>query len=101
MLRSPTGHFDRRTLSIAEKFGLTVVHWSINSQDWKNPGVEVIINHIKKAKEGDIILMHASDSAIQTAEALPKAIAVLEDRAELISVSTLIANGKVKTKLIP
>ncbi|MBS4210637.1 polysaccharide deacetylase family protein [Bacillus sp. FJAT-50079] len=101
LLRSPTGHFDKRTLSIAEKSDLTVVHWSINSQDWKNPGVEVIIDHIKKAKEGDIVLMHASDSAIQTVEALPKAIALLEERAELISVSTLIANGKVKTTLIP
>ena len=43
LLCSPTGHFDKRTLSIANKLGLTVVHWSLNSQDWKNPGVDVIV----------------------------------------------------------
>ncbi|MCJ7839947.1 polysaccharide deacetylase family protein [Lederbergia sp. NSJ-179] len=101
LLRSPTGHFDERTLKIADQLGLTVVHWSINSQDWKNPGVDKIIENIKKAKKGDIILMHASDSATQTAEALPEILSILKDKDELVNLSILIANGKVRTKLVP
>ncbi|MEK3889054.1 polysaccharide deacetylase family protein [Bacillus sp. FSL K6-3431] len=101
LLRSPTGHFDKRTLSIAESIGLTVVHWSLNSQDWKNPGVEAITKQVEKAKSGDIILMHASDSALQTAEALPKVISHIKDKGDPTTVTGLIANGKVKTKLIP
>lgn len=101
LLRSPTGHFDKRTLAIANQLGLTVVHWSLNSQDWKNPGVQAIVDHVKKAKAGDIILMHASDSATQTAQALPKIIASIRQKGELTTISNMIANGKVKTTIIP
>lgn len=101
LLRSPTGHFDKRTLSIANKLGLTVVHWSLNSQDWKSPGVDSIVEEVKKAKKGDIILMHASDGATQTAEALPSIISIIKDKGDMITISGLIANGNVKTTLIP
>ncbi|MBS4201639.1 polysaccharide deacetylase family protein [Bacillus sp. FJAT-49732] len=101
ILRSPTGHFDKRTLKIANKLGLTVVHWSLNSQDWKNPGVNVIVKNVQKAQKGDIILMHASDSATQTAEALPAVISQIKEKDQLVTLSILIANGKVKTTLVP
>ena len=38
LLRPPTGHFDQNTLKIAQQYGYTVVHWSIDSKDWTNPG---------------------------------------------------------------
>lgn len=101
LLRSPTGHFDRKTLEVAESMGLTLVHWSLNSDDWKNPGTENIVRKTSKAKQGDIILMHASDSATQTAKALPEIIPALRDKGQMVTVSHLIANGKVKTKLVP
>lgn len=101
ILRSPTGHFDEKTLDVAKQLGLTVVHWSINSQDWKNPGISEIIKEVSKAKRGDIILMHASDAATQTAQALPDVLSKLNERDELVTISVLISNGKVKTTLIP
>lgn len=101
LLRSPTGHFDEKTLKIAEQLGLTVVHWSLNSQDWKNPGVDKIIEQVNKAKKGDIILLHASDSAVQTADALPTIIKNLRENHDLVTISVLISNGKVDTKLVP
>ena len=66
LLRAPTGHFDQKTLNIAQKYGYTVVHWSIDSKDWTNPGTELIRENVAQAKKGDIILLHASDSAKQT-----------------------------------
>ncbi len=101
LLRSPTGHFDKRTLRIADDMGLTLIHWSLNSQDWKNPGVKAIIQNVRKVKKGDIILMHASDAATQTAKALPEVLSVLQNKDNLVTVSYMIANGRVKTKLIP
>ncbi|MGD6968893.1 polysaccharide deacetylase family sporulation protein PdaB [Rossellomorea vietnamensis] len=101
LLRMPTGHFDKRVLSIADKLGYTVVHWSVNSQDWTNPGVEQIVENVSAAKKGDIVLLHASDSAKQTEKALPEIVKSLKSKGDFISVSEMIANGKTKTTLIP
>lgn len=101
IVRAPTGHFDKRTLKIAEGLGYSVVHWSIDSKDWTNPGVEVIAENVSKAKKGDIILLHASDSAKQTANALPEIIKTLnKKRLKLVTVSEMIANAETKTNEI-
>ena len=97
-IRSPTGHFDKRTLKIANELGLSFIHWSVNSYDWKHPGTETIIQNVLDAKKGDIILLHASDSATQTRKALPSIIEELND--QFTSLEILLSNGKVKTKPI-
>lgn len=101
LARSPTGHFDEKTIKVANQLGLTVVHWSINSEDWTNPGVEKIIENVKKAKKGDIVLLHASDSAKQTADALPAIIQYFHDKnLKFVTVSEMIANADAKTEEI-
>lgn len=101
LVRSPTGHFDQRTLKIAERLGYSVVHWSIDSKDWTNPGVEEITNNVAKAKKGDIILLHASDSAKQTANALPQVMKAIHKKGlKLVTVSEMIANANTKTREI-
>ncbi|MDQ7860872.1 hypothetical protein RCO48_06895 [Peribacillus frigoritolerans] len=67
-------------MKISEKFGYTVVHWSIDSKDWTNPGVDRIVQNITKAQKGDIILLHASDSAKQTNKALPELLSELRSK---------------------
>jgi peptidoglycan-N-acetylglucosamine deacetylase len=99
LLRAPTGHFDKRSLNIAERAGYTIVHWSLDSKDWTNPGVQVIVDNISKAKKGDIILMHASDSAKQTAASLPQVLDQLKKKnLKMVTVSEMIANGKSDSK---
>jgi peptidoglycan-N-acetylglucosamine deacetylase len=99
LLRAPTGHFDERSLKIAERYGYTVVHWSIDSKDWTNPGVVQIVENVKKANKGDIILMHASDSAKQTSKALPEILKEINQKGlKLVTVSEMIANGDVKSQ---
>jgi peptidoglycan-N-acetylglucosamine deacetylase len=101
VLRAPTGHFDERSLRIAERYGYTVVHWSVDSKDWTNPGVKQITANVKKADKGDIVLLHASDSAKQTARALPEIIQDIRSKGlKLVTVSELIANGTVESKEI-
>ncbi|MBM4764884.1 polysaccharide deacetylase family sporulation protein PdaB [Bacillus sp. B15-48] len=98
LLRAPTGHFDKRTLNIAEKMGYTVVHWSLDSKDWTNPGVRTIVENVSKAKKGDIILLHASDSAKQTAEAIPAIINEIKNKnLKMVTVSEMLANGETKS----
>ena len=101
IVRAPNGHFDQRFLQIAERNGLEVIHWSINSQDWKNPGVKQIVENVGKAKKGDIVLLHASDSAKQTAVALPEILENLEKRKlKLVTVSELLVEGKQSTEQV-
>lgn len=101
LLRAPTGHFDQRTLKIAERLGYTVVHWSLDTKDWTNPGTAVIAENASKAKKGDIILMHASDSAKQTAEALPLILKDIRSKnLKMITASEMIANGDAKSSEI-
>ncbi|UYZ22219.1 polysaccharide deacetylase family sporulation protein PdaB [Mesobacillus jeotgali] len=98
LLRAPTGHFDQRTLKIAERLGYTVVHWSLDTKDWTNPGTDVIAANASKAKKGDILLMHASDSAKQTAEALPLVLKDIRSKnLKMVTVSEMIANGDSKS----
>jgi peptidoglycan-N-acetylglucosamine deacetylase len=98
LLRAPTGHFDQRTLKIAERLGYTVVHWSLDTKDWTNPGTGIIAENASKAKKGDILLMHASDSAKQTAEALPLVLKDIRSKnLKMVTVSEMIANGDSKS----
>lgn len=100
-VRPPTGHFDKKTLESAKRLGYTVVHWSIDSKDWTNPGANAIIERVGKAKKGDIVLMHASDSAKQTAKALPSIIEnIKENNLKLVTVSEMMANASTSTEEI-
>lgn len=101
LLRAPTGHFDERTLKIAKRYGYTVVHWSLDSKDWTNPGVGKIVENVKKADKGSIVLLHASDSAKQTAKALPLILQdIRQKNLKIVSVSEMIANGEAQSKEI-
>ncbi|MCA0170895.1 polysaccharide deacetylase family sporulation protein PdaB [Bacillus sp. RAR_GA_16] len=102
LLRPPNGNFDKRVLLLSDKFNYTVIHWSLDSEDWRNPGVENIVQNVMKDIDpGDIVLMHASDSAKQTAEALPEMIAALKKKGySFATVSELVSNANIKSKEI-
>jgi polysaccharide deacetylase family sporulation protein PdaB len=102
LLRPPGGNFNKNVLKIADSLDYTVVHWSIDSKDWLNPGTKKIVENVADNMEaGDIILLHASDSANQTAKALPKIIAAMKEKGyRNVSVSQLIANGDASSREI-
>src|SRR5690625_1640316 len=71
LIRPPSGHFNKEIIELAEDRGLKVIHWNVNPVDWKNPGSDKITDTVmKQTKNGDIILMHASDTVTQTDDAL-------------------------------
>lgn len=102
LLRPPSGNFNKNVLKIADSLGYTVVHWSVDSKDWLNPGVKKIVENVVNDMEaGDIVLLHASDSANQTAKALPKIIEAMKKSGyRNVSVSQLIANGEANSQEI-
>lgn len=99
LLRPPTGQFNKDVLDVAKQYGYTVVHYSINSDDWTNPGVQKIVQNVNETvSAGDIVLFHASDSAKQTKEALPEIVHHLRSKGlKNETVSDLIANTDAKS----
>lgn len=100
LIRFPNGDFDKRVLRIANEMNYTVIQWGTDSLDWKNPGVNNIVsNVVKKAKKGDIVLLHASDSSEQTHLALPEIIDQLRKQGyEFVTVSELLYQTELVEK---
>lgn len=100
-IRPPDGEFNKEIIDLVESMDLEAVHWSIQTNDWENPGVEKLHKKITKAANGDIILLHASDSAKQTAEALQTAIPELQQKNMTFSTISELSHGMtIKEKLI-
>jgi polysaccharide deacetylase family sporulation protein PdaB len=100
LIRTPNGDFNKRVLEKLHSMGYTAIQWDTDSLDWKNPGVDTIVNRVlTKAHPGDIILLHASDSCKQTDAALPQIIDGLRAKGyEFVTVSELISGVDVKSK---
>ncbi|MBE3553747.1 MAG: polysaccharide deacetylase family sporulation protein PdaB [Thermicanus sp.] len=100
LIRTPNGDFDQRVLNIANQLGYTVIQWDTDSLDWKNPGIDAIVNRVlTKVHPGDIILMHASDSCKQTHLALPTMIKELRRQGyQFVTVSELISGFDSKVE---
>ncbi|MFF2094537.1 MULTISPECIES: polysaccharide deacetylase family sporulation protein PdaB [Paenibacillus] len=98
LLRLPNGDFDKRVLRIAEELNYKVIQWDTDSMDWMSIGTDKIINRVvSRAHNGDIVLMHASDSAKQTAEALPSIIDQLRSKGyDFVSVTELISQTEAQ-----
>ena len=92
LFRPPYGDYNNRLVLTCRAQGYECVQWSVDSQDWKNRGVEDVIRRATKAKSGDIVLFH--NDAEYTAEALP---AVLDHyRAQgykVVPVSDILLQG--------
>ncbi|MRH44874.1 polysaccharide deacetylase family sporulation protein PdaB [Aquibacillus halophilus] len=102
LLRTPSGHFNPEILELAESQGYKVIHWNVNPQDWKNPGEQQIIDHVmSNTKNGDIILLHASDSVKQTPEALEIILPGLKNKGfEYVTISELISRAESDEKVV-
>lgn len=102
LIRMPNGDFDKRVLRIANNLNYKVIQWDTDSLDWKNPGVDAIVNRVvTKAHPGDIVLLHASDSCKQTHLALPVIIDQLRAKGyEFVTVSELLNQTELKSDTV-
>lgn len=92
-VRPPNGDYNDQAITAAAEKGVALVTWSVDSLDWKNPGVETIQSRVlNKAHNGAIVLLHASDTCKQTHLALPAIIAGLRQKGfALLTLDQLLA----------
>lgn len=92
LFRPPYGDYNNNLIIQARSLNCYTIQWNVDSLDWKNYGVNSIIDTVlnnKDLKNGSIILMH--NGAKYTADALPKVIEGLKAKGyEIIPVSQLI-----------
>jgi polysaccharide deacetylase family sporulation protein PdaB len=79
-IRPPYGALnDRVILSLLEGHGLNIIMWNVDPQDWRKPGIDVVVDRVvSQTKPGAIILLH--DIHKPTAEALPSILTNLASR---------------------
>jgi peptidoglycan-N-acetylglucosamine deacetylase len=93
LFRPPYGSFDTTTFHLLHQMHMLMVLWSVDTDDYEQPGVEVIVHRaLEGAAPGAIILMHdAGGGRAQTIVALPTIVDQLRKRGfQLVSVPQLL-----------
>lgn len=75
--RPPYGAYDKKLERLVDSYGMTVVLWDVDPQDWKrqNSPEDICASVIKQTRPGSIILLH--DIHERTVNALEKIIVSL------------------------
>ncbi len=96
LFRPPYGDYDNHVISNAAKCGYYSVRWDVDSLDWKDYGIDSILDQVLKEgklQNGSIIRCH--NGAKYTAAALEKMIAGIKEQGyEIVPVSQLIYKEK-------
>ena len=79
LFRPPYGEYNQAVLNTVAALGYVTIMWTIDSLDWKNPGVDQIVTRVvNNIVPGAIVLMH--QAAPQTPDALPTIISRLRQQ---------------------
>jgi len=90
MHRAPFGLANDRVFDVSQDLGYSLLHWSVDPQDWRNRCPDWIYYYImKRVVDGSIILLH--DIHTTTAEAMIQVIPrLIEEGFQLVTASELI-----------
>lgn len=99
LFRPVEGQYTDALIEEVVKDGFKVVMWSWHqdTQDWKNPGVNKIVNTVLKGtKEGNVILFHdGGGNRAQTVDALKKILPELQKQGyQFVTINDLIKRTK-------
>ena len=82
LLRPPYGLMSQKIIEQLRDYNYRIVHWDVDSQDWRDKDVDqILINTIPDINNDSIILFHSAggdQSFSATVEALPELIYTLE-----------------------
>jgi peptidoglycan/xylan/chitin deacetylase (PgdA/CDA1 family) len=93
LFRPPYGSYDATTMRELRAMHLLMVLWSVDTDDYLQPGVSTIVERaLAETHPGEIILMHdAGGVRTQTIEALPLIIKGLREKGfHLVTVPQLL-----------
>lgn len=90
LFRPPFGDYDDTLILTCRELGYYPIQWDVDSLDWKDYGIEHIVNQVLgKVREGSIVLFH--NDAKYTPEALPIILdKLINEGYEFVSISELI-----------
>lgn len=99
LFRPPFGEYNNVVIETLQECGYYTIQWDVDSLDWKEYGVENLINTVvnhKNLGNGSIVLMH--NNAKYTKDALESIIVGLKEQGyELVPISELIIKENYKT----
>jgi peptidoglycan/xylan/chitin deacetylase (PgdA/CDA1 family) len=96
LFRPPYGLWNNTTVSLLGKYRMLMVLWTVDTSDYRQPGVDTIVHTVLSgAQPGAIILMHdAGGPRAQTLAAVPKIVRGLHHRGyKLVTVPKLVLDN--------
>lgn len=90
LLRPPFGSYSDTLITTAKEQGYYTIQWDVDSLDWKEEGVDPLIEKVtSKAQQGSIILCH--NNAKYITQALPTILETLQKEGyKFVPISQLI-----------
>lgn len=101
-MRPPYGAINSNLVDFfAQQYGMSTIMWSIDTNDWRKPGVQKVINEaVTKARPGSIILIH--DIHASSYQAVEGIVSGLIARGfKLVTVSQLMAMQSSSAAPVP
>ncbi len=96
LFRPPYGLWNSTTLSLLHRYRMLMVLWTVDTGDYRRPGVSAIVRSaLSGARPGAIVLLHdAGGERSETVRALPRMIAALRSRGyRLVTVPRLLLDN--------
>ncbi|MBZ4646361.1 MAG: polysaccharide deacetylase [Clostridia bacterium] len=90
LFRPPYGDYNDKVVQACREMGHYTIQWDVDSLDWKELGVDAIVERVtKRVKSGSIVLFH--NAAKYTPAALPKILDTLQKEGyKIVPISELI-----------
>ncbi|SCY96584.1 polysaccharide deacetylase family protein [Alkaliphilus peptidifermentans] len=90
VFRPPFGDYNNLLIETAEELGYYTIQWDVDSLDWKEMGVQPVVDRVtRNVKNGSIILFH--NNAKYVAEFLPLVLERLQEQGyKIVPISDLI-----------
>lgn len=94
LFRPPYGDYSNDVVLVARDAGYVPIQWSVDSLDWKNKGVQPLIDRAtKNVKSGDIVLFHNDSKYIL--DALPTILKSYRQQGfTVVPISELLLTGE-------
>jgi peptidoglycan/xylan/chitin deacetylase (PgdA/CDA1 family) len=95
LFRPPYGSYDAATFKELRRLGMLMVLWTVDSQDYRRPGVGQIVDRVVGgARPGAIMLLHdGGGDRSQTVKAIPKIVTRLRAKHyHLVTLPRLLAD---------
>jgi peptidoglycan/xylan/chitin deacetylase (PgdA/CDA1 family) len=95
LFRPPYGSYDAATLEELKRLGMLMVLWTVDSQDYRRPGVKQIVDRVVGgARPGAIMLLHdGGGDRSQTVKAIPRIVKRLRAKHyHLVTLPRLLAD---------